>query len=495
MPLHHAARRRVLRRQRRDAAGDQRQPLGRHRLRGRRLRALELRAPEFVSRFKDLRANNVEIDYEGSSTTPTQSKPYSLDGPITSYRSGTSTTWLFAGMRRGGRAVYSFDVSGYADEPTTAPSLKWKAGCGISGCSGSMSDMGQSWSAPKVYKAQGYDSGNTPLIIMGGGYDACQDNDPVTCTSSATGDHIYILDASNGTVQKRFDTDSQVVGDVIMSTDPSTGYVRWGYAADMAGNVYRISGSTANTAIGATSPGSWTMTKIASLGCATTAACTAPRKFMFAPGVVNESGTYVLMIGSGDREKPLRTWTNAYATTNYMFMLRDNPADPAWLDSELSASRCSAKIICLNSLTPIASGGADPTEADLAGKKGWYLGFSAHEQVVTTALTVFGTTTFSTHTPVPATGSLCTSALGTARVYNISYKNAAIQNGTVNRSEVISGGGLPPSPVAGMVRLDDGTLAPFLIGGDPDSPLQSLLPTGPSVGGQPKAITYWYIQK
>jgi type IV pilus assembly protein PilY1 len=451
--------------------------------------------PEFVGRFKDLRANNVEVDYEGSTASPTQSKPYGMDGPITSYRDATgATTWLFAGMRRGGRAVYAFNASGYFNSSPSAPTLMWKAGCGASGCSGSMSDMGQSWSAPKVYKAQGFDSGNTPVIIMGGGYDACQDNDTPAC-SGGTGDHIYILDASDGSVEKTFDTDSQVVGDVVMSTDPVTGYVRWGYAADMAGNVYRISGNTANTPIGSTSPGSWTMTKIASLGCATAATCTHPRKFMFAPGVVNENGTYVLMIGSGDREKPLRSWTNAYATSNYMYMLRDSPDDSNWYNSELPVDRCGATIICMNSLVPIANGGADATDADLADKKGWRLALNDHEQVVTTALTVFGTTTFSTHTPVPATGNQCVNTLGTARVYNVSYKNAQAQNGTNNRSEEISGGGLPPSPVAGMVRLDDGSLVPFLIGGDPDSPLQSLLPTGPNVTDQPKAITYWYIQK
>jgi len=46
-----------------------------------------------------------------------------------------------------------------------------------------------------------------------------------------------------------------------------------------------------------------------------------------------------------------------------------------------------------------------------------------------------------------------------------------------------------------MVTLDDGSTVPFLIGGDPDSALQSLLPTGPATGSQPKAVTYWYIHK
>jgi type IV pilus assembly protein PilY1 len=60
---------------------------------------------------------------------------------------------------------------------------------------------------------------------------------------------------------------------------------------------------------------------------------------------------------------------------------------------------------------------------------------------------------------------------------------------------MITGGGLPPSPVAGMVTLDNGQTYPFLIGGDEASPLESGLPTSPSTNVQPKSLTYWYIEK
>jgi type IV pilus assembly protein PilY1 len=137
---------------------------------------------------------------------------------------------------------------------------------------------------------------------------------------------------------------------------------------------------------------------------------------------------------------------------------------------------------------------ADPDPTTLATKKGWYLGLRAHEQVVTSSITVFGNTTFSTHTPVvPAAGS-CTSNLGTARVYNVRYLNAAAQAGANNRDGVVTGGGLPPSPVAGMVTLDNGQTYPFLIGGNETSPLESNLPSAPTTGSQPKSLTYWYIE-
>jgi len=54
---------------------------------------------------------------------------------------------------------------------------------------------------------------------------------------------------------------------------------------------------------------------------------------------------------------------------------------------------------------------------------------------------------------------------------------------------------LPPSPVAGMVTLDDGTTVPFLIGGETNSPLEGGEPIPSGLADQPKAQTYWYIHK
>ena len=48
--------------------------------------------------------------------------------------------------------------------------------------------------------------------------------------------------------------------------DSVTAPVKYAYVADLGGNVYRISGATANTPIGTTAPASWTITKIAALG-------------------------------------------------------------------------------------------------------------------------------------------------------------------------------------------------------------------------------------
>jgi type IV pilus assembly protein PilY1 len=338
-----------------------------------------------------------------------------------------------------------------------------------------------------------------PMLILGGGYDPCEDIDPVSddCRDNGKGHAIYVLDAADGSLLKKFDTERGVVGDVFVLTDDATGLAKWAYAADLGGNIYRISGVDANSPIGLTAPDDWTITRIAALGCSSTGDCEDNRKFMFMPDIVEKNGTYYLLLGSGDREKPLSIdedenpyWETSYSTTNYFFMVMDNPASNLWLSSE--NANCGSDIMCLDSL--LAIGADNPNPEDLALKKGWYLELNDHEQVVTSAITVFGTTTFSTHTPfVPVEGQ-CSATLGTARVYNIRFLNASPRVGN-DRSAVVAGGGLPPSPVAGQVTLDNGKTVPFIIGADEGSPLEAKLPESPSTGTQPKTLTYWYIEK
>ncbi|MFM2036019.1 MAG: hypothetical protein RL459_1284, partial [Pseudomonadota bacterium] len=107
--------------------------------------------PEFYSNIKRLRANTTQISYPG--VTGGAAKPYGIDGPITSVTSGSST-WLYAGMRRGGRALYAFDVTTPA-----SPTLKWKIGCpnlaNDTGCTSGFDQLGQTWSGAVSLKASG----------------------------------------------------------------------------------------------------------------------------------------------------------------------------------------------------------------------------------------------------------------------------------------------------------------------------------------------------
>ncbi|MDH6594365.1 type IV pilus assembly protein PilY1 [Variovorax sp. TBS-050B] len=444
--------------------------------------------PEFYGSIKRLYDNSTRINFPNIpvSVGATAPKPYGMDGPMAAYRQG-NTAWLYATMRRGGRLVYAFDVSNPA-----APSLKWRKGCpnqdNDTGCDTGLSGIGQTWSAPKIVKASGYGAGATPLLMFGGGYDKCEDVDTTNpnqaCGTGAKGNRIYVMDADSGTILNTFTTARGVTGEVTVVND-SAGLAKIAYAADLGGNVYRI-------AIGGAAPESWTMTRIAALGCDTaTATCTPNRKFMFGPDVVEDNGLYVLLIGSGDREKPLRSYGGALGVSNRFYMMVDKPNDATWLSSE--ASHCDgANVLCHGSLLGI-TGTATPSAADLAAKKGWYLVLAPGEQVVTSSVTAYGNTTFNTHTPTdPAVRQSCRADLGTANVYNVSYLNATGQNGT--RFQNVVGGGLAPSPVVGRVQVGN-TYRDVVIGANPDS---FLSPKGAAVKSaftQPKGRVYWFIQK
>jgi type IV pilus assembly protein PilY1 len=465
--------------------------------------------PQFFPQIKRMRGNDPKIAFTGSPTDPPRaSKPYGVDGPLSAFRSAGADpdTWIFAGMRRGGRMLYSFDVSGLADDTPVQPSLKWRIGCpnlsDDTGCTTGMSGIGQTWSEPKVLKANGHVG---PLLIFGGGYDTCEDGNPAddyrhTCTDTSKGRYVYVLDANTGTRLVTLETERPVVGDVFVVTNRQDdfGVAMWAYVADMGGNVYRISGASANAPFGSTPPDEWTITKIAALGCDALADCDDNRKFMFNPDVVGEDGVYYLLIGSGDREKPLQVFEGAMGTQNYFFMIKDVPTNAAWLTDACG----SEDSICTTSLVDVPTN--DPTSETLLdlladpAYKGWKLPLrvtaETSEQVVTSGITVFGVTTFSTHEATVNAPGVCTSNLGTARVYNLRFRNAAAANNTARDAE-IAGGGLPPSPVAGEVKLDDGTIVPFVIGASATSPLDASLPLAPATGSQPKAVTYWYIEK
>lgn len=436
-------------------------------------------APETYPKFARLRDNFPKIKF--ASSLVGEPKPYGMDGSIVAFRDdkGTEATsddknYIVASMRRGGNALYAFDVT----EPAS-PALKWK-----------INTSGQSWSAPRILKTNGYGTGKSPMLILGGGYDVCEDADPHTC-ASPTGNKVYVLDAVTGATLRELTTERSVIAEVFVVPDGQTGLAKYAYAADLGGNVYRISGADANTPFADSHPSTWTLTRIAALGCDSTGDCGANRKFMFAPDVLDDNGTYVLLLGSGDREKPLTVWTAATAVKNHFFMIRDVPSDPTWLAMEYDT--CGQDVICKDSLLGI--GADDPAQADLAAKpKGWYLEMRDSEQVVTAAITIYDVVTFHTHIPAdPASETLCKANLGETSVYNVYYSNAASANGTDSRYEDVAGDGLPPSPVAGVVTLDDGTSVPFLIGGSPIT-FDPNVPKLPASVKQPKVRVYWYTK-
>lgn len=486
--------------------------------------------PEFYAKIQRRYDNSPLVKTPISTSTTATPKDYGMDGPVVAYydAAGTDPAWIFASMRRGGRNIYAFSVN----RTTLVPTLKWRRGCEGSTCDAGFEAIGQTWGTPKVFKAQGYST--SPLLVVGGGYDAtCED--PLSfngaCTSPSTGstagakvqpgaaytgNRVYILNANDGSLLKTFKTFRGVVGEIFMVTG-SDGYAQYGYVADLGGNVYRISGATANTPIGSTAPSAWTMTQIAMLGCDTpvdssaiaatsgseayATHCTSPesRKFLYGVDVAVSGESNYLMIGSGNREQPLNR--PATPTSNYFFVIQDKPTDANWVSASGNASACGADndVLCLNAaVAAMETVGTCLSSTEKTRKILAYRLWATYEQVVTSAITVNGIAYFSTHEPtVPSTTS-CTNGLGTARAYALDVLNGSGSGKAcgVAPFTLLQAGGLPPSPVAGKVMLDDQSVVPFVIGAD--GPLQaSKIDWGGGALTRPttKVKSYWYIQK
>jgi type IV pilus assembly protein PilY1 len=182
-----------------------------------------------------------------------------------------------------------------------------------------------------------------------------------------------------------------------------------------------------------------------------------------------------LTFGSGDREKPLLT-----ATQDHFFQLFD---------------RETAKGLPV-SFAPVywhqlRSAG---TESDVTGS-GCYLALDQGEKVVNASTSIAGFSFFGTNRPTSvASSQSCTVNLGTAKSYAMPLFCVA------SAGSELTGGGLPPSPVAGLVTVSyttaNGTTAtrqvPFVIGApNPSgSAIQATRPR-PSVNA-PRLRRYWY---
>ena len=363
---------------------------------------------EHFSKLDRLRTNSPEVRL---STTPSAStaspRPYFVDGPLGVYQkvsaNGSSEkVYLYAAMRRGGRLLYALDVT-----VPSAPRFLWKK------TSASLPILGQTWSEPKAARIKG---NTNPVIIVGAGYDsAAEDVSPPATTTM--GNAVLILDAVTGSLLKQFNTTRSVPADVSLIDSDFDGLVDRAYAVDVGGSIYRIDlekGSGYATS-------DWGMFKLASL------AGSGTRKFFYPPDVVMTKAFSALLVGSGDREKPLATTsTDAFFTVYDMQTTKGTPA----------------------TFTTVVAGDLGLAGATEQRAAGCYLPMNtAGEKIVNGAATVGGTTFFSSNRPAATTSNSCSANLGVAKIYSL-----PLFCGSASSQELI-GGGLPPSPVTGTVDV------------------------------------------
>jgi type IV pilus assembly protein PilY1 len=452
-------------------------------------------APETFGRFSRNRSNSPLINLPGISTsiTPTPApKDYFFDGSVAVHQED-SQVWIYPTMRRGGRAIYAFDVT----TPTT-PSIKWRKGCftnstsNDTNCSTGWSAIGQTWSKPKIGYLSGYMDTSTPpkpkpVLIFGGGFDTCEDtNSQTRCTGTRKGANIWFIDADTGNIIRTYPTNYSVPGELVLLKD-SSDYVTYVYAADTGGYVYRVNvGSYDGTTFNST----WTSNASASnITIADLSETNHARKFINGLDVVEYATYNAVLVGSGDREHPM---LDNYPCGNYSTVAGNFVANAFYMIKDVpSAYQTPLTPANLTDVTTNLS----ITEGSISAG-GWYFKLLACEQVINKSITIGGTAYFGTNQPSPTVPGSCTNNLGTARGYAIDFLTGNPVSGGI-RYGVYAGGGLPPSPVAGVVDVD-GVHVPFLLGGSKpgvgteESPLE-----GTKVPIDPKGTrtrVYWHIE-
>ena len=452
---------------------------------------------------------DVQLATTPSGLTPTpKPKDYFFDGSAGVYQdTANAKVYLYLSARRGGRFIYALDVT----DPT-APKLLWKK------TSTNYPELGYTWSTPKAARLRGYVDGSgksIPVVIFGGGYDPNEDNQPPTADTMGRG--IFILDGTDGHLVW-----SATYGSGATSTCTGTctlsdmkyaipaditlvnrdfdlsGYIDRLYAADLGGNIWRVDLEPAGYAAAASSigPSTWTITKFAAVGGASSDPT--KRKFFYPPDLVATKTFDMVLAGTGDREHPLYSanTTQSYSIINRFYGLKDPNVGSSVASGTATITDSTSdttNTTPVTGLTDASSTPYDPTTAN----NGFFITFpNAGEKAVNAPTTVGGFTYIGTSTP-PTPTSLACNNLGTARGYQINFLTGA------NASVTFTTGGLPPSPVAGLVNVPvDGVdrLVPFCLGcgnpagGGPDS-------TSSIGGGRPpipvppvRKRLYWYLQ-
>ncbi len=313
-------------------------------------------------------------------------KQYFMDGPIGVYTldgdsdgrisssSANDKAYLYVGARRGGRFIYSLNVTNPVD-----PTYRWKIDNSTSG----FSELGYTFSLPTV--VTGINGYTNPVLIFGGGYDPDVEdieNCSITATTAASGSGgsytpgtvtytngtisyntstvgctitggssvtksrsmgraIYIVDAITGAKiwsasYPGSGADLEVTGmdyaipsDVTVIKNLSGGTTNRAYVGDAGGNLWRID-------FGDADKHNWKVTKIASISDLTThtsidggSYVRGYRKFQNPPDVVAQASGAdhfdAVVLGTGDREHP---FDNTVINRFYMFKDRGTDAGP-----------------------------------------------------------------------------------------------------------------------------------------------------------------------
>ena len=449
-----------------------------------------------MDKMSTLRTNSAASDH-----------PYTVDGAPSAYvvdtdgdgtigldadgnADASDKVYLYFGLRRGGYSYYALDVT----DPDN-PSYLWNIEN-----TGDFSELGMSWSSPRVGTVK-YGASNTPVIIFGGGYDPDKDSG---AANDNQGNAIYVVHAETGaliwkatygaTTGAQSATEyhhsgmvDSIPSDLSAVDTNSDGNIDRVYVGDTGGTVWRVDLPEGNTDIRSSS---WFVSELANLGRDDINPVTNSndRRFFHRPDFVPSSdatGAFDgVLIGSGDRATPRET-----STSNYFYLLKDRNVTSG------SVSGSPYNHLELTGANPNGLGditdtciNADSCTADLSN--GWKLALEeSGEKVLAPPLTAFGTVFFTSFLPDGTSaeqGSICEPTEGAGRLYAVNiFDGSPVNNydstdgndpslSKTDRFNPLASGGIP----AEVVPIGEFILPPDL---NPES-----------TGGRAFWKTFWY---
>jgi len=370
---------------------------------------------------------------------------------------------LIFGERRGGNCYTALDVTN-----PSAPKFLWSISPTqmrygtTTTTSTAYQELGQTWSTPIVGQIKN-GNGTKAVAFIGGGYDTNQDNS--SPSSDTHGRAVYVVDILTGSQIWKYSNSNNssmkycIPSDIAPIDVNGDGLIERLYVGDVGGQIWRFDiGDMANNGTA-----SWTAKVI----------FTTSGKIFYPPDVTFESdrgsGTYdMLFFGTGDREKP-----NDTSVVNTLYAVKDydndtNPPVPLPL-TESNLVDVTGDIL----QDPNASGSAKTTVlSNLQTKSGWYIRLNQSpgenqnpgEKCDATAVVFGGAAYFTTFTPSPSSGGVCTLGTGQGNVYILQYQTG---NAMFDLND------LGDSQSTGKITVDDRSMA--LGGGIPSGIIVTII--------------------
>ncbi len=445
--------------------------------------------------------------------------PSSTDTPrlLTGLNSG-EFVYAYATMGRGGRNLYSLDVTDRA-----SPKMRWFI---KGGETTGFERLGQTWSTP-VLTTINLNGTATKVLIFAGGYDKNQDN-VKTRTADGMGNAIYIVNATTGTLI--WSASGAATGHTLRLNKMQysmpapvrvididrDGKADQFFVGDMGGQLWRFfinNGSAASSLVSpVNSNGSGTPDAedgvFADVIAADTGTETAAqleqklRRFYNEPDVallnINGTRTLTVSIGSGYRGHPLNAVTQDRFYSFRTPLVYNPTTDSANTHTTLTESNL---YDATDNLIQEGSSAQQQTASTEFARTsgGWFIRLiNPGEKVLADSATFAGLLVFTTYEPTASINS-CRAAQGISRAYTVNLYDATpyAENVTgtpdkTDRFTVLKTSGIPPKPVFLLPDNGSGSDGDGSGGGSENGPWVLCIGTVcKTIKGPYQESTYW----